>query len=455
MQERQVIDKLLRLGPSPHAPEIKVYCSAPSPRLEAVLTFVFGTALQCRFQIITSQAPDSGEEAAVVYASAYTGNLLHIPASGFLNEKGISPFVPELKTREGLPVFFLQTSEFGFDLFSAIFYFISRYEEYQTFERDEHGRFELSNSLLYKHGLHCEPLLERWCQYLGEKLREKFPTLTIPGREFQVISSIDVDNLFAFRHKSFLRSSGAAFKDVLKGNWLSFIKRLKVLSGAEKDPFDIYDEVGNFCFEHHLPLFCFFLMRSGTRYDRSVHPRSIGFKSVLKQLESSHAICGLHPSYDVIKNPKLLEQEINNLREAGLEKVFASRQHFLRFDILHTPALLQSRGIRYDFTMGFASGPGFRAGTSLPFYWYNFEKESREDFVFVPFCAMDGVWSVYAKDDAGKAYEELKILAEGIKAYKGIFMTVFHERSFSDHLYPGFGNLYKKIHAEVSAFSKD
>jgi hypothetical protein len=103
--------------------------------------------------------------------------------------------------------------------------------------------------------------------------------------------------------------------------------------------------------------------------------------------------------------------------------------------------------------MGFATGTGFRAGTSLPFHWYNFEEEKNENLVFVPFCAMDGVWSVYGKADPATALGELEALAEDIRRQKGIFMSIFHERSFSDHLYPGFGALYKKLHSQVSAFS--
>jgi hypothetical protein len=60
---------------------------------------------------------------------------------------------------------------------------------------------------------------------------------------------------------------------------------------------------------------------------------------------------------------------------------------------------------------------------------------------------MDGVWSVYGNADTATALRELEALAEDIRRQKGIFMSVFHERSFSDHLYPGFGTLYKKLHS--------
>lgn len=454
MQQVNGIAELLRLRPSGMAPEIIIYCEQDSPRLQAACHFIFETALQCRFKVLCTPAPQSSMQPALVYASQYTGALLQIVPQGLLNQKGTASLVPDSALLGELPVFFPQNSELGFDLFSAVFYFISRYEEYQDYQRDEHERFERKASVLFQKGWHLQPLLETWCQVAARLLENKWPDIKLPGRQFQVISSIDVDNLFAYRHKGFIRTAGAALRDVLKGDWTSFRTRLKVLSGKEKDPFDVYGELGDFCCENKIALFCFFLMRSGTKYDRSVHPSSPAFKAVVRTLTDNYVQCGLHPSYDSKNDATVLKRELEALRQAGVSPIISSRQHFLRFDIRRTPALLQSEGIAYDFTMGFATGAGFRAGTSLPFHWYNFEEEKNENLVFVPFCAMDGVWSVYGNADTAAALRELEALAEDIRRQKGVFMSVFHERSFSDHLYPGFGTLYKKLHSGLSAFSQ-
>ena len=40
-------------------------------------------------------------------------------------------------------------------------------------------------------------------------------------------------------------------------------------------------------------------------------------------------------------------------------------------------------------------------------------------------------------------------MAKEVKNVNGLFITVFHERSFSDHLYQGFGTLYKNLYSSI------
>jgi hypothetical protein len=101
--------------------------------------------------------------------------------------------------------------------------------------------------------------------------------------------------------------------------------------------------------------------------------------------------------------------------------------------------------VKADFSMGFASGAGFRAGTTQPFYFYDFKKEEGTEFLFVPFCAMDGAYFVYNNVSAETAFKELLSLKNEVRKVNGIFLSVFHERTFAEHLYPGFGEMYKKL----------
>jgi hypothetical protein len=56
---------------------------------------------------------------------------------------------------------------------------------------------------------------------------------------------------------------------------------------------------------------------------------------------------------------------------------------------------------------------------------------------------------VYDKVDSETAYQALINLAKEVKKVNGFFITVFHERAFSNHLYPDFGTLYKNLHLQL------
>src|SRR5689334_16754950 len=54
--------------------------------------------------------------------------------------------------------FFESGNDYKFDLFAAVFYLISRYEEYLPYKKDEYGRYAYENSVAYKGGFLKVPL---------------------------------------------------------------------------------------------------------------------------------------------------------------------------------------------------------------------------------------------------------------------------------------------------------
>jgi hypothetical protein len=101
--------------------------------------------------------------------------------------------------------------------------------------------------------------------------------------------------------------------------------------------------------------------------------------------------------------------------------------------------------------MGFSDEPGFRAGTAYPFHYFNFFNVKQEVLVFMPFCIMDGAYAIHNKKNKQDVLTEVAEMAKEIKKSGGNFISVFHERSFYNHLYPGFGNLYKEMHLQIKA----
>jgi hypothetical protein len=447
MQQDQVLDMLFKPKVDDSTAAVLVYSPRSSPRLEYVCEFIF-RQLRLNHRIIHNETELPAFKGLVInYSEKDIEGVLSIIPSGVLFESNVRLHVPASSMFNELWLLYPNDSSLGFDVFSAVFYMISRYEEWQEFNADTHNRFEAKESILNKNGILLKPIVDLWILELKLHLLKHYPDTIFPVSDFKTIASIDVDNLFAYKAKGMLRTIGACTKDLLKLDLINLKRRINVIRGINKDPFDIYSPFSEFCFKNNIPLIWFFLMASGNRYDRAVQPTSERYNSVIRKLIQNKSLIGLHPSY-FCEEKKLLSTEKKLLEKNVNTTVVASRQHYLRFNIRSTPAFLLQQGIKYDFTTGFASSPGFRAGTSYPFYYYDFKNEAGGNLLMIPFCAMDGAFTVYDNLNASQTFNQLKNLRDEIKKVGGYFITVFHERTFDDEIARGYGEMYKDLLAD-------
>lgn len=455
MSDATILSDFLKAEIKPFAPKFYVYALSSSQRLEFVCDFIFRQCLGAEVEIVTDRTSFENKQGNKInYSAEGLTGVFRINPSGLLTEKGIAAHKPKPWFENGQLYFYKTelknpTPALPFDIFSAVFYFVSRYEEWQEYVADKHGRFGIEHSLLYKTKQHLVPVVDNWIQEFKEKVLEEMLGAKFPVQQAKILSTLDIDNLFAFKGKGFFRVCGAIIKDIFKGDFIHLRTRWKVLMGNEKDPFDIYDEVSCFCEEHQLPLIYFFLYRNKTKYDRTVEPGNKAFISVFERLKKYTVHIGLHPSYASNNAEQLLSEEFNKLTSHLKKGIQYSRQHFLIFDIRKTPRLLMRNGVVADFSMGYSNSPGFRAGTSRPFRYYDFDKEAVQSLFLVPFCFMDGAYSIHQKMSTEEAMKTLLEMGEQVRRTGGNFVTVFHERSFYDHLYPGFSRLYKNLHLQL------
>ncbi|MBN8693171.1 MAG: polysaccharide deacetylase family protein [Bacteroidetes bacterium] len=429
-------------------PQFIVLVNKKSNRLSYVCDFVFHQALLCNY-VITDNSSDfkSSKLNKVNYTSFEIEGSFHIQPSGFIDRVVVEETPPPIKSHNNIPYFFPQQSgDMSFDVFSAVFYFISRYEEWQKFVKDIHGRFEERNSILYKLSALKKPVVDIWLEEFKTALRNKFSKVIFSKREFKFISTIDVDNLYAFKGKPFFRNAGGAIKDLMRLNTSMFMARLASVLFGKKDPFDKYEEQIKLANETGTPLIYFFLYKNNTEFDRTIRPGHPLFLQLFDKLKLEKISFGIHPSYFSSDTNDGIKTETDLLSEHSKQNTILSRQHYLRFNIKTTPQYLEAAGIQFDFTMGFASASGFRAGTTLPFYYYNFEREEVLKVMAVPFALMDGAYYIYANAKIEEAKQEIELLIEETKKVNGLFVTVFHERSFAEQLYPGWRRLYSQIH---------
>jgi hypothetical protein len=329
---------------------------------------------------------------------------------------------------------FFPTSEdsfLPFDPFACAFYLVSRYEEYLTESTDEHERFADSENILVRHGLHQKPIVDRLAYWIAEKISGQLPEFKIRKRTFQFVTSIDIDNAWAFKNKSALVSFGAILKAVFHGRWDELKQRLIVFLGLRKDPYDTYKyilETYKGLLNHIL---YFILIGDRDQYDKNISFKNKNFRQLITDLSSVCEV-GIHPSYASNRKPWLFQTEIDRLEDIIRKPVTKSRQHFLKLKMPQTYQHLLKSDIREDYTMGFASLVGFRAGTCTAFHFFDLSRNQRTELIIHPFQMMDVTLKNYLQLEPEEALQLIEELMLEVKEVNGTFISLWHNESLKD-----------------------
>lgn len=395
----------------------------PSPRLRYVLDWVLGERLKVAYRLIESDTfPDA------VGALGYGYNIihpLHIPSSGLLADgahdwSGI-PFEAWLD---------LPSSSLGFqfDVLSSIFFLLSRVEELDDSDLDRHGRYKASNSKLHHLGLLEKPIVDIWVMQFG-KLLESHLNLTCYTSLFSFQPSYDIDLPWSYKYKGFKRSIGGLLRDVSQGNFSFLKKRIKVLLRLEDDPYDAFLRMKKLHEEAEVrPLYFILAALQTGSFDKNISPFHPQMKTLVKKL-AKEGDMGMHPSYYSTIKPEKMVEEKKALEEITDSSITKSRQHYIRYSIPTTPALLIENGVSDDYSMGYPVALGFRAGTSQPFNYYDLENEKSTPLRLHPFCFMDTTALYDLNLPVETAFEKLKAMEQELKLYGGNLTTVFHNFS--------------------------
>jgi len=426
---------------------ILIYSPKTSPRLEFILKFIFKDVQGVEFQLTQDQSEfKSSKLAKLNYSSEKIEGSVQIEPVSFLFETDILHKKIKVSEWENYKVFFetSHNSDVPFDLFAASFYLISRYEEYLPFSADQHGRFEADQSLAYKYGFLYDPIVDQWSCKLAGIIQNKFPEYKTCEREFKYISTIDVDNAYAYLYKGTVRTIGATMRDLLKLNFNENIKRFQSLSG-EKDPFDTYGYLDALHKQYGIEPHWFFLVGNYNTYDKNLPLDNESFQELIREI-SENAEIGIHPSYESNRNFKQLKKEFDYLSALSSKPIIKSRQHFLKLLFNETYQNLLKLGIKEDYTLGYATDVGFRAGTCTPFYFYDLYAEKETDLKIFPFQVMDATLNQYLKLNVTQAIEKVSEIINKVKQVKGTFISLWHNESLSDHgHWKGWEPVYKEM----------
>jgi hypothetical protein len=333
----------------------------------------------------------------------------------------------------------------GFDVFSASFYLVSRYEEYLPFVKDIHQRFQAENSLAYKHDFLQKPLINIWAKSLMQKIKQKHPDLEVIFPTYNYISTIDIDNAFYYLEKGFVRSLAGFFTSLFSFDFNSIQQRFAVLLGKQKDPYDTYDAQLKLQKEYNLKVIYFILLADYGLNDKNISFTKRKFQLLIKRL-ADYASIGIHPSYGSNTNFAKLPKEIKRLEGITKREVTKSRQHFLKLTLPETYNQLVDFGIRDDYTMGFASAIGFRASICSAYTFYNLDTETILPIKIHPFAVMDATLLYYLKLSPEQSLTQISALIEEVKNVNGTFISLWHNDTFSNYKqWEGWEIVYKEM----------
>lgn len=332
-----------------------------------------------------------------------------------------------------------------FDAFAASFYLVSRYEEYLPQVRDKYGRFQAESTWMFENGLLQKPLVDIWAIALKDRLKAIYPDLPFKERKFEFVPTYDIDAAWAYKHKGLYRTLGGFFRDLAAGDRASLRERHEVLRGKKNDPFDSFEFQFELQKEFKLKPIYFILCGEYDTNDKNISLRKEAFRSLIKRL-GDYADVGIHPSFSSYLNIEKMQAEIDGLSEVLHRPLTKSRQHFLRMNLPRSYQKLIELDIYDDYTMGFASQAGFRAGIADAFRFFDLENDMATNLWVHPFALMDGTMRDYLNLDVEASLKLSKQLVDEVKAIGGTFIYLTHNEALGgEKRWVGWPKMYREL----------
>jgi hypothetical protein len=425
-----------------------------TPRLSYVVDFV-STELFDEPAGITITTDQPAFAAApgprINYSAQDIPGCFRLQPTSLLFESDVHPITIQCFPSKDQKAFFPTQGDFPFDIFAAIFYLLSRYEEYLPHPLDEYGRFAHTHSLAFREGFLHQPLINSWLQEFKNALSRHYPDLAFRHPVFKFVPTYDIDSAYAYLHKGWRRNLGGLLKGLLSGRWQQVKERISVVGGRLQDPFDIYEWLDSLHLYCRTRPYYFFLAAARCKgVDRNTPTSGPGLQELIQYYSALTAAgaaltaagaaltgtgatvttttsrLGVHPSWQSGDQEMLLKEELEWMEYISGQKIIRSRQHYIRFTLPATYRRLLKYGIEQDFSMGYGSVNGFRASVASSFYWYDLEKEEQTTLRLFPFCFMDANSFYEQHFSAAQAMTELMHYYRSIRKINGLMVTIWH-----------------------------
>lgn len=378
------------------------------------------------------------------YGKKRLGNELFLQSTDLLLDQGLSDLVIKVQPWEDTKCFFnvSENSDLPFDIFSASFYLLSRYEEYLPHVKDDFGRFPSSESLAYKKGFLKQPVIDIWASKFKRLLAERFEFIVFKKRKFEAVTVISVSHVFNFQNKGFLRSLTGIVLDLVKLKFSRVSDRFQVLLQLRKDPYNVFDDLIFYVKKYKTKLVFMFQLSDYNSFDKNINYNRQNYSAIIKHV-ADYSQVGLRLGYFAVQEANVLKKEKKrfvNIIHAPLQNVINPKYNLLL--PLHY-SYLNELEVPNDYSMGFPESIGFRAGTCTSFLFYDINTEITTPLMVHPYVFHTQLCHT---GEPGDIENILDGLIKEVKKVNGTFRAVFKNRDFSEYSNPEyFYSLFKRI----------
>lgn len=386
----------------------------------------------------------------ISYGKKPLANEFFIKSYGLLNQQGFESIDVMVKQWEDTKCFFSvgRVSKLPFDIFSASFYLLSRYEEYLPHVKDEKGRFLASESIAFKEDFLIQPVVDIWAYKFKRELENSFPELSFPTKNLQIHSLIDASIPFLYQQKGFFRSFSGVIKEISSLRLNNTLLRIAVSLGLKEDPYLTFNWIIDQLKKYKTNTTTFFLLGEAWNFYEGTNYRRKKFKLLIKKV-SDYMPVGLMFSKDALMDFEKLKKEkklIESINNTNLEK--SVNTNFL-LSLPNDYRKLVELEIKEDFTMVYENKIGFRASTCTPFLFYDLDYEIVSPLLIHPLALTTSSFNDEKEDTLDN---KLESLINSVNKVNGSFSIYFKNQDFSTLHYQ---NKWKDLFLKLATYKKN
>jgi hypothetical protein len=331
------------------------------------------------------------------------------------------------------------------DPLATAWYLLGQEEERRFPDRrDEHGRLSLGATALPPETF-AGPWLEGWGRFLAGALSLKNTVVRYGrhpgGADWSLVLTHDVDSLSERGFPRALRLLAGGVLRFSKAHLRAAGRMFSLLKAPDRH------RCLDLCVAADAPDRGTYLFHAGRRGRWDPEYRFAKLGRELAFLKSSGQEIGVHYGYETAGDAGRLAAELAAFERATGSPPAGGRAHYLRLRGPEDLGLVARAGMKYDSSLGFPDGPGFRIGTGGPYRFFDVVSGELTNLFELPLVVMDGaLFRRYGEGpvDAQDAWSRVRPYLDAARETGAACCILWHQRVFGP-AYPGWGDTYGKI----------